>query len=572
MNLLNKRTVAVLAAAGAVAGTAAVTGSSASAAVGDPYVRPVGTLYSVQRIMKVGDEVPRISDDSKKFTLVGIPDGMGAMNSTRSQGNAEVFVNHELGSALTTTYPLVGEAATKGSLVSRLIVTKSGTVVSGDLAYDTVFDTTAGTSFPTPRSTDTNRGFGRFCSGWLAGDDYAYYGFDRPMYFTGEETGASGTFDTLGGIATVTFDKNYGTDLPYKGELHTLPDLGHLAHENIIALPNTGNLTVLLTTDDGSALNSQIYVYVGVKNPASTDVLVKNGLVGGQLFVLASADSTRNSEATFREGEVPWTLKPVNAIAGKTIRTMTDAELESATQAAGGFNFNRVEDIAVNSRGKEIWFNTTGTVVPGGSNDQPNLLGRTYQMSINGKALGSGGLLSVVTNTDLAVGVTTANGGTTLSFPTSFATDAPASPDNIGITKSTSGKKYAMVNEDPTAQGAQLLTARFRNSSVWRYDITRLKDGTRQVINAKSRQRVAEIVPTNARYMVTGTVPTGEWETSGIDATDYVFGADTWVFDVQAHMVGTTTAAWTTPGTDGLTPKDKYNEDGELYIMRPNLG
>jgi hypothetical protein len=48
----------------------------------------------------------------------------------------------------------------------------------------------------------------------------------------------------------------------------------------------------------------------------------------------------------------------------------------------------------------------------------------------------------------------------------------------------------------------------------------------------------------------------GTWETSGIIDVSSLFGADTWIFDVQAHSP---TAA----------PGPKAVEDGQLVLMRP---
>jgi hypothetical protein len=95
--------------------------------------------------------------------------------------------------------PLVDGPLNRGAFISRFILSQDGTVLSGERAYDTVFDETAGTSFPAADSTNSSPDFTRFCSASLAGPES---GFDRPLYFAGEEAGAPDTFDGRGGTLT----------------------------------------------------------------------------------------------------------------------------------------------------------------------------------------------------------------------------------------------------------------------------------------------------------------------------------------------------------------------------------
>jgi hypothetical protein len=110
------------------------------------------------------------------------------------------------------------------------IVDGDGTVLSGERAYDTVYNenTLVG---PAAAADNTTRPFSRFCSGSLAGPAE---GFDRYIYLTNEEEGTpANTFDGLGGLAVAIFDN----------ELHTLPKLGRFAWENTLVQPNHGNRT-----------------------------------------------------------------------------------------------------------------------------------------------------------------------------------------------------------------------------------------------------------------------------------------------------------------------------------------
>ena len=87
-------------------------------------------------------------------------------------------------------------------------------------------------------------------------------------------------------------------------------------------------------------------MYVGEKDysPGAT-VLERNGLTGGTLYVFKSQDATRNSEATFQNGTIAgqWVAIPAPT-------TMSDVELEAASDAAGAMVFARPEDGAFNPR------------------------------------------------------------------------------------------------------------------------------------------------------------------------------------------------------------------------------
>src|SRR5262249_25273029 len=146
-------------------------------------------------------------------------------------------------------------------------------------------------------------------------------GLDRQIYFAGEENGAPATFDGKGGLAVAIFD----------GVAHILPEIGRFEHENVVVLPNTGDKTVILSTEDAGSLTSQLYMYVGTKDPGASDPLVKNGLVGGKLYVL-SATGAFHDEAAFHKGDgtlSALTWHEITDPAGKN-----DAALETAAQAA----------------------------------------------------------------------------------------------------------------------------------------------------------------------------------------------------------------------------------------------
>ncbi|MBA3401507.1 MAG: hypothetical protein H0U05_05905, partial [Actinobacteria bacterium] len=110
--------------------------------------------------------------------------------------------------------------------------------------------------------------------------------------------------------------------------------------------------------------------------------------------------------------------------------------------------------------------------------------------------------------------------------------------------------EYLMINEDGTASSRPVMAAKGRDGSVWRFE---LRNGGG--VKASSALRVAELNPPGRDGIAVGP---GIWETSGIIDASGMFGADTWLFDVQAHSP---TAA---PGGSSVTV-----EDGQLLILRP---
>ena len=74
-------------------------------------------------------------------------------------------------------------------------------------------------------------------------------------------------------------------------------------------------------------------------------------------------------------------------------------------------------------------------------------------------------------------------------------------------------------------------------------------------VDAATATRVAELDPPGRDGVPVGP---GVWETSGIIDTSAVFGADTWLADVQAH-----------PPTAPPAGPTVTVEDGQLFLLRP---
>jgi hypothetical protein len=495
---------------GAVLAASALTGSVLAATAVKPYVVPIGPEYEIRALFSVDDKVPLLGGaPGQQYRMVGIPDGLGA--HPNGDGTSTLFMNHELNSNVLSE-PVVGGPQNRGTYVSQFVLDADGDPIAGRRAYDRVFqeDTLVG---PAPTTANTTRALARFCSGFLAGPAN---GFDRWIYLTNEEEQtAANTFDGKGGQSVAIFDN----------ELHALPDLGHFAKENTIVQPHQGTSAVIFSFEDGPpTLDNQLYMYVGKKDrSANATALERNGLVDGKLYVFRSHDAARNSERTFTSGSVTgdWIEIP-NA------GSLTDVQLEAASDAAGAMTFIRPEDGAFNPNNpNEVFWVTTGS-----STDGSNELGRLYSLRLHPGNPLEPATLTIVYNADTVV----AAGG-----------DIAISPDNVDA-----GRNYLMINEDGTTESRAVMAAKGRDGSIWRFDLVKGPTGAVGV-DVSTAMRVAELDPPGRDGVPVGP---GVWETSGIIDTSAMFGADTWLSDVQAHPPTTAPA----PGTV---------EDGQLFLMSP---
>jgi len=497
---MHRKLIGIAAAGALVAASAAVAGI----AIIKPYAVGVDGGYYTQRLLSVGDTVPESSDAAKQFQMVGIPDGLGAHKGKNSR--TTVYLSHEL-VYNAVSEPVLGEPLNRGAFVSKLTLGKKGKVLSGERAYDAVYldDTLVG---PAATVGNATPGFARFCSGSLAGPEE---GFDRPIYFANEESGGSNTFDGKGGLAVAIFEN----------EAHGLPALGHFAWENSLVQPNTGELTVIMSMEDGPAsqdrsqVNSQLYMYVGKKDRShGASVLERNGLVGGTLYVFRSKDLARNSEASFLTGSVTGEWVSLG-----NVSSLNDTQLEAASDAANAMIFARPEDGAFNpNESDEYFFVTTGE-------GTGNALGRLYSLELDERHVTDSAKLTIEYNADTII----AAGG-----------DIAISPDNIDASRG-----YLMIQEDGTTTSRAEMTRKNRDGSIWRFDLDR------NGVDVSSALRIVELNPPGRDRVA---VSPGVWETSGIIDTAKLLGDDTWLFDVQAHSP---TAA----------PKANTVEDGQLLML-----
>jgi hypothetical protein len=468
-----------------------------------PYAASISPEYVVLPILSAGDRVAHTSDPSKQFQMIGIPDGLGAHKAPG--GGAVIFMNHELaGTAI--SQPVIGGPLYRGAFVSRFVLNADAEVVSGEPAYDVIVDTALGVERPPAQVGNATPAFVRFCSGTLAWLDA---GFDRPIYFCGEENPAPGTFDGKGGLAMAIFDK----------KLYTLPHFGHFQHENTPVRPSPGPQTVLVLMEDNAAFDSQLYLYVGEKDfTKDASPLARNGLIGGRFYVFVSTTPGMVNEAAFQSGSIAGEWVELTGVA-----SMNEAQLEAASDAVHAFGMAKSEDGAWSKHDNdEYFFNSTGDGL-----DAPtvvgNHFGRTYRLNFNEDEITGPCTLSIIYNADLVV----AAGG-----------DIALTPDNIDV-----GKRYIMVCEDGTGFSRNVMASKGRDGLIWRYD---LKDNY-------AATPVVSLTPPGRDGVPVGP---GIWETSGVLDAEHLFGHNSWLFDVQAH-----------PPTTAPAPNTV--EDGQLLLLLP---
>ena len=389
-------------------------------------------------------------------------------------------------------------------------------MLSGRRAFDTVYQDDALVG-PAADTTNATPSFSRFCSAFMAGRKT---GFDRPIYLTGEESNAPGTFSPNGAQTVAVFD----------GQIHALHDFGYFPRENTVVAPGTGRRTVAFALEDGPRTpDSQLYMYVGRKQDSGT-VLERNGLVGGDLWVFVSNDPSRTSEATFDNGTLPghWVKLPDAA---------NEADQEAAADAAGAFGFVRIEDGMFGASKKEFHFVTTGESLDGTT----NRLGANYRLRFdpNKDPEDQNPQLSVILNSDQI---------------DAAGQDGPFSPDNL----TTRGSLEA-IQEDGTSASRPEMGERNRDGSVWLVDGSSTSDTP---TDFPWRLRIAELTgKTGGKIDPTSRYP-GIWESSGIIAfrsrgRDRGHGPGlSFVLDVQAH--------------ESLPPNGPTEtvEDGQLLLLQ----
>ena len=122
--------------------------------------------------------------------------------------------------------------------------------------------------------------------------------------------------------------------------------------------------------------------------------------------------------------------------------------------------------------------------------------------------------------------------------------DIAISPDNIDVSERLPDDQRGRHDREPARDGRE---------GPGRLDLALQLSGKKAPgVDASSAKRVVTLSPPGRDGVA---VKPGVWETSGIIDADGILGADSWLFDVQAHAP---TAA----------PAPNTVEDGQLLLLR----
>ena len=327
-----KRGIAVITATAFLAISAAPANAAAPV-----YVEAIATSATLTPFASAGDMVGT-------YLVPGIPDGLGVVKNGNS---LRIITNHEW----SATNAVAAGRTTAGGLASGSFLSemtydlKTQKVTKAvDLFKDVVwYDYTTGKYGQTPVAPAgalVKDSFGtlnhsyllnRFCSGSLAPagsffDKASGYGFTDAVFLAGEEGGDE--------------SRAFATNLT-NGQLVQLPALGLAAWENVIPAPTKGKTTVLMTNEDGSATDSQQWMYVGTKTKTGT-WYEKAGFTNGKSYVVAAAAGA--AVANDAEIRTKYGKNKPFAITFAEVNTKVNGKDQNIEANAKGIEFARVED------------------------------------------------------------------------------------------------------------------------------------------------------------------------------------------------------------------------------------
>jgi glycerophosphoryl diester phosphodiesterase len=496
-----------------------------------------GTGYIVDPIVTTGDTTPTTNPTDSDYLAPGIPDGMGAY--ALDEQTIRILVNHELGAMAGYAYRLANGTELTGARVSFYDIDKATrTVVNSGLAYDSIINRQGEV---VDKVTDLEyMGLNRLCSAQYIpahqfGEDL---GLIDSLFFTGEETD--------GGTEFVVD--------PATNTMYAVPWMGRAAWENVTEL-NTGSpdkVAFLIGDDRGGV---PLTMYVGTKNASSDDLLDRNGLVGGQLYVWAADTGETTPEEFNGTGESrsgSWVAIDIydTAQAGTAIDTNADGSIQDelgydvdgfATQAqqdalaeeVGAFRFSRPEDVSTNPTDPtQAVLASTGrdSLFPSDSWGTTYLIDTDFApdgtpVSAQVKALYDGDDAGAGQFEDPDFGL--------------------RSPDNLDW----ADDGFVYIQEDRAFDDFGLTSG--EEASIWRLD-----PATGELTRIAQMNRKAG-VPAGQ----TDREPTdiGNWESSGILDVSKLFGKDPgtlFIGNVQAHSI-----------EDGLIEEAGLVQGGQIFFL-----
>jgi len=519
--------VAIVAIVATIAGSAV-----ANSVLSKPeYITASTSAATIKPLAYAGDTITGL-------TIEGIPDGMGAYRN--EDGTITLLSVHEVPS-----YGAIGalaKAADKdktiqGVSITKMILNKQGTRVSSasDFVkswsfynYNTKqYQTSPFGAAPKTQTLGMDNFISRFCSATLvqAGglsfkNGSTTYGYEGPVFLSGEEDGDSGYGRAF------AFDMN--------GNGINLPRMGLASWENLMPNLKPGMNTVVMGNEDGSATDSQLFMYVGTKTTEGT-FADKAGLTNGETHVMTIPDIANDNAFRAKYGK----NKAVDVTFTKTIWD-ADMKTQQVDHAAKGTEMSRVEDGQWDPTNPNVFYfvTTESNKDPGATKPNP----ATPSVSRDG---GGFWRLTFVDGQkpELGAKLELLLDGSEEPFL--------SKPDNMTITSDG----IVLLQEDPGSNAHRARIIAFRP-----------KDG-----------KLAEVAQFNSNYFATGASEfmTIDEESSGIidvtsmiakpgDKTKYFY------FNTQVHTTGAYTARpdLTTKSKNGILKfNQKTLEGGAFYSL-----
>ncbi len=448
------------------------------------YLKAIDPSVTITPLLTVGESVPLTGNPLQAFRMGGFPAGLGLTPSDSM--TARLFMSHDINSKNLSDAFITGPAR-RGAYVSEYLLDKAtGRVLSGRYAFESAYKISD--ISPTPGF------FSGFGSGFLAG---AAEGISTPFYLTSEASTDSLAFSPLGPQPVAIVGER----------AQILPDFGKLSFSDIVVVPNEDSMrTVTFLLGKGPANAGQLYLYVGrkLRDLRTPDPIYENGLAGGKLYVFAA--QSKHDEAGFTRGALeghwvdPLKNRPdaptsLTSISAATLQAWCAVSADGKDKA---FRFDHIENGTYDPSSKGVfYFATAGD--PGGSR---NRFGRIYKLtydSVN-PADGYGPRLEIL-----------ASGDPTSGF---------ANPGDIRI----GSTRKMMICEKPLLESARI-------PAVWMLDL-----------ETKGLRKLAEMDP-YAVPIASRPDSKTQWEATGIIDASAQLGAGEWLLNVQAHSVGSESAA-----------------------------
>ena len=507
----------------------AVSGGVAySASIKPNYILPVGSGVEIKPIAYTADKITN--------TIVrGVPDGMGAYKN--AAGDVTLLSVHEIASYAPLAQLSKSSTSQWGVSITEFnYATKSGRITSAknfikDIKY---YNYNTGLYGDTPiggAPAGTTKGLdwniSRFCSATLVqAGDLAFkdgstnYGYDGGVFLSGEEDGDSG------------YARGFAFDMDGHGI--QLPRMGLASWENLMPNLKPGINTVVMGNEDGSATDSQLFMYVGKKTTTGT-FADKAGLTDGDVHVLSIPDIANDNAFRAKYGK----NKAVAVDFKKTIWN-ADISTQQKDHAEQGTEMTRVEDGEWDPSNPNVFYFVTTESNKDSGATKPNPAEPTFSRD--------GGALWRLTFVDGQKPELGAKIELLLD-----GSEAPylSKPDNLAVT----ANGIVMIQEDPGNNGHVSRIVAFRASD----------------------SKIAVVAEFNKDYFAVGApmFMTQDEEASGIiDATKLLAKSGDkntyFFFNAQIHTTGAAAARPDIPSKSTIR-KDAIDkatiEGGAYYLM-----